>query len=239
MNLPHRRNLAVRNGNGVRPSSGAATLDGRNSPDYPEALEVPALLRPRTGALRLVKLAPMPAPPRPDRRAGAYTSTELLVATALGALVLGAVLSSYVVVSKGLESLANYGQIHGQVRRVLNNFSVDVRAAKAVTSCTTASIAVSVPTAFGSTGSAISNKTVKYWLSGSNLYRSDSSAGETNLLATDIDQLSFSLYDKGGTNTGVLSAAKGIQVNLTLSQDIVSVAQSEPSLSARLDMRNQ
>src|SRR5258706_14454374 len=61
LGAPIGANLTAPNGNGVRPSSGAATLDGRKSLEYPEALEVPELLRPRTGALRLAKSAPVPA----------------------------------------------------------------------------------------------------------------------------------------------------------------------------------
>jgi hypothetical protein len=46
------------------------------------------------------------------------------------------------------------------------------------------------------------------------------------------------LYDKLGSNTVVLSNAKGVQVDIRLRKYVINQVQSEDYLSARLDMRN-
>ena len=67
----------------------------------------------------------------------------------------------------------------------------------------------------------------------------DSKTGQTSLLATNVQQLTFSLYDRLGTNTTVLGNAKGVQVNIHLRKYVLSQIQSEDFLSARLEMRNK
>jgi hypothetical protein len=58
------------------------------------------------------------------------------------------------------------------------------------------------------------------------------------MLATNICQLTFSLYDKLGNGTAVPSSAKGVQVDIKLRKYVLSIIQSEDFLSARYDMRN-
>ena len=166
------------------------------------------------------------------------TSAELVIATGITSMVMAAVLSSSFFVTKGLQSVSYYSQIHGDGRRIVNNFSRDVRAASAVDSFSSSSVALTIPTSFSSSGTVLTNKTVTYWVSANKLFRSDSSVSQTNLVVTNISQLTFSLYDMGGTNTVSLSAAKEVQVDMTLRKFVMNLAKSEFSGSARLAMRN-
>jgi len=97
---------------------------------------------------------------------------------------------------------------------------------------------VVIPTAFSSTGSVVSNKTVSYTLNNGEMWRTDYGTGESRPLAHNIYQLTFSLYDRLGSSTTVLSTAKGVQIQIRLRKSVMSQIQSEDYLSARLDMRN-
>ena len=71
------------------------------------------------------------------------------------------------------------------------------------------------------------------------LFRTDSSTTNTDMLATNIYSLTLALYDHVGSNTTLVSTAKGIQIDIKLRKQVISNIQSEDYLSARVDMRNK
>ena len=161
-----------------------------------------------------------------------------MVAAAIGSLAMAGVVSSYMFAIKGFRAISHYVEIHRDGRRAVDRFSQDMRAVSSVTSFNASNLVVRIPTAYNSSGNVISNKTVTYAMSSGALRRTDSSTGLTKTLATNIYQLTFRLFDKLGTNTTVLSSAKGIQVDIKLRKYVIGSVQSEDYLSARLDMRN-
>ena len=160
--------------------------------------------------------------------------------TAIGAIVITGVLTTYVLCIKQFRAVSNYVEIHRGGRKSVDTFSQDIRGVSSVTTLNKTNLVVVIPTAFNSSGSVISNKTVTYLCNTNNgtLKRTDSGTGTTTVLATNIFDLTFSLYDHLGSNTAVLSSAKGIQVDIKLRKRVMSQIQSEDFLSARLDMRN-
>lgn len=163
----------------------------------------------------------------------------MLIAASIGAFILAAVLSTFIFSVKGFRAIENYATIHADGRLAIDVMARDMRAVSDVTSFTSSSIYTVIPTAFNSSGNVISNKNVRYWGSGGALYRYDSSTGKTTMLATNILSLTFSLYDRIGSNTTTLSVAKGVQLDMKLRKYVQGQTQTEDYLSARLTMRNK
>lgn len=174
------------------------------------------------------------------RDSRASTLAETLIASAIGAFILTGVMTTYIMSVKGFTAISNYQQIHGDGRLAVTYFARDMRGVSSISSFANPSnITVVIPTAFNSSGTVISNKTVSYTTSGGTFSRYDSSTGKTDMLAANINGLTFTLYDNAGNSNGVtVSNAKGIQLDIKLRKTVMSQVQSEDFLSARYDMRN-
>lgn len=173
-----------------------------------------------------------------DRRA--LTLAETMVATAIGAFTLVGAMTTYVVCLRSFAAISNYDRMHGDGRLAVTYFAKDMRAASAITSYPNSSnITVSIPTAFNSSGTVTASKTVSYTTSVGGLHRVDSSVGSSDLLATNINQLTFTLYDLlGNSNNVAIVNAKGVQLDIHLRTTLGSRIQTEDYLSARYNMRN-
>lgn len=173
-----------------------------------------------------------------DRQA--MTLAETMVASAIGAFILVGVMTTYIVCLRSFAAISNYDRMHSDGRLAVTYFAKDMRAVSSITSFPNASnITVSIPTAFNGSGGVISNKTISYTTSGGGLYRLDSSNGNTDMLATNINQLTFTLYNLLGNTNGVATnTAKGVQLDIHLRTSVGSRIQTEDYLSARYDMRN-
>jgi hypothetical protein len=164
---------------------------------------------------------------------------EVLIAGTIGTVIMGAVITTYLVSVRGFTAISNYSEIHADGRRAVDIFSRDMRTLYQITSYGPSNLVCRLPTGFSSSGAVTSYKTITYSINKGALYRSDSSTGKTSMLATNIYQLNFKLYDRIGSNTTVIGTAKGIQLDIKLRKRVVSQIQSEDYLSARLDMRNK
>lgn len=163
-----------------------------------------------------------------------------MIATAIGAFILVGVMTTYILCLRSFAAISNYDKMHGDGRLAVTYFAKDMRAVSSITAFPNSSnITVSIPTAFNSSGGIISNKTVSYTTSGGGFYRLDSSNGNNDMLATNINQLTFTLYDLlGNGNNVTTNTAKGVQLDIHLRTSIGSRIQTEDYLSARYDMRN-
>lgn len=176
-----------------------------------------------------------------SRRAGTagFTLAEMMFGTAIGAIVMAGAMTTYVISLRGFSAISNYAEIHRGGRTAVNWLAKDLCSVYSISSFSTnGPVVVLIPTAYSSSGSVISNKTVTYSVSATCLKRTDSLTGKTSTLATNINQITFTLYDHVGTNTSVLASAKGIQVDIKLRKTVGSRAQTEDFLSARMNMRN-
>ena len=172
-----------------------------------------------------------------DRRG--QTLSEAMIAAAIGVIIMAGITTTYILSLRGFTAVANYNQIHADGRLAVSYFAKDMRSVTNITSFANPSnITVAIP-AFNGSGSVTNTKTVSYTMSAGALYRYDSSTGNTDQLATNINKLTFTLYDlAGNTNSVVPANAKGIQVDIKLRKTVGSQAQTEDYLSARYDMRN-
>jgi len=179
------------------------------------------------------------SPARRLRDSRGQTLSEVLIAAAIGAIIMAGVATTYILSLRGFTAIANYNQIHADGRLAVSYFAKDMRAVTNITSFSNSSNITVVIPAFNGSGSVTNTKTVSYTTSGGALYRYDSSTGNTDMLATNINQLTFTLYDlAGNTNSVAVANAKGIQVDIKLRKSVGSRNQTEDFLSARYDMRN-
>jgi len=148
------------------------------------------------------------------------------------------VLTTFVLSSKQFRAIANYAEIHYGGRKSVDIFSQDFRAVRGITSFATSNVVVVIPTAFDTSGNITSFKLVTYSVATGALWRADSSTGRKTMLTTNIYSAAFALYDHLGSNTVVLTSAKGIQLDIKLRKAVMSQIESEDYLSARLAMRN-
>jgi Tfp pilus assembly protein PilW len=163
---------------------------------------------------------------------------EMMIATAIGVIVMAGVLTTYVLCLKQFTAISNYAEIHRGGRKSVDIFSRDLRAVRGIQSFGTSNMVVVIPTAFGTSGNVTAYKLVTYTVQNGALWRTDSSSSNKVMLTTNIYSFAFSLYDHLGSNTSVVTSAKGIQVDIKLRKTVMSQIQSEDFLSARLDMRN-
>jgi prepilin-type N-terminal cleavage/methylation domain-containing protein len=181
---------------------------------------------------------PNPEPNRYRSPAG-FSLTEVMVAGAIGSIILAGVLTSYILCARYFYAISNYWDIHSDGRYAVERFSNDMRAVYSITSfATNGPLTVVIPTSFSLAGVPTATKSVTYTVSGGALRRTDSTVPGTDVIATNTYRVAFRLYDRVGSNTTVLSTAKGIQVELFLRKFTAGRAQTEDYLSARLDMRN-
>src|SRR2546426_6257573 len=120
------------------------------------------------------------------RRRNGFTMAEVMMGSAIGVIVLAAVLTTYTLCLKQFRAISNYVEIHRGGRKAVDQFSQDVRGVDSVTTCNKTNLVVKIPTAFSSSGSVISNKTVTYMANTNNgtLWRTDSSTGKSAMLTT-------------------------------------------------------
>jgi prepilin-type N-terminal cleavage/methylation domain-containing protein len=176
---------------------------------------------------------------RVSRPSRGFTLVEMMIGLAIATAILMGILSTYILAVKGLTAVSNYAEIHAGGRRSADTIARDMRSVSSVVSFPNPSnIVVAIPTSFDLSGAVTGSKTVTYFMSNGALYRTDSSTGFTDRLATNIYQLTFTLYDRNTNVTSQLNSAKGIQVDIKLRKTVISQIQSEDYLSARWDMRN-
>jgi Tfp pilus assembly protein PilW len=169
-----------------------------------------------------------------------FTLVELMMAGAIGMIILAGILTAYIMSARSFRAIANYWEIHSDGRHAIDRFATDMRGVSAITQFgTNGPLVVRIPVSFNWYGSAISNKTVTYTYSGQALYRSDTSTGSTAMIATNVYKVDFRLFDKLNQPTTLTSVAKGIRVELFLRKYTAGVLQSEDYLSASFAMRNK
>ncbi len=154
-------------------------------------------------------------------------------------MVLAGVLSTYLHLTRSFFAISNYTQIHADGRTAVDWFAKDMRCASGITSYSAANLTVVIPTNFNATGRILGYKTVSYTYANGAYRRYDSSTGSTSLLATNVFQLTYTLYDHVGNPTALTNNAKSLQVDVKLRKYINNQTQTEEYLSGRYDLRNK
>jgi len=167
-----------------------------------------------------------------------FTLVEILFAMGISAFILAGVMTSYVFTVKGFRSLSNYNEIEADGRRALDWFARDLRAGMAIASCTSNQLIAVLPTTVGPDGQVTTSNQVSYVYQSGSLNRIHAGTGQTTLLAENVTQLTFSLYDVAGNVTTQTSHAASVQIHAVLQKNVQGKNQTTDFLSARLRMRN-
>ncbi|GEM_PF-1168112 len=169
----------------------------------------------------------------------AFTLTELLIGSAIGIVLAGAIMTTFSITTRNFKAAANYGQIHREGRWAVDIFAKEFRSATAITNATTNSITLLVPTGFDAQGEPTGTMNVRFYQSGTNFFRQVVSTGANSTLCSNVSTVTFKMYNRLGQLTTLTSSSKGCQMDIKLRKTVASTAQTEDFLSARLTLRNK
>lgn len=174
-----------------------------------------------------------------------FTLVELLVGMTLGLIVMAAVISCFVFLSRNLTRLQIQQKFDAQGRRALLYFAQDVRMASSISSPTATSITLVLPTSSGST----TNVLYAYDASTGTLSRTPgfTGIGTNPPLLTNLTSFAFNYYDVYGYPYASLAfytvGIKQISVNFTAqssaSWNLTQQAFNYQVNSARVILRNK
>src|SRR2546421_564397 len=166
------------------------------------------------------------------RRTGAMTLVEMLVAVAVGSLVLLVMGMVFVTSSFNFAAMGNYMVMDRASRNALDKMTQDIRNSADLTNFTSSRLI------FNYSGST--NLIYNYDQASGKLTSWKTGDAQTNVLLTGISNLVFTLYDNvplsGGTNatTTVVTQGKGIAVSWKGSQTTLSRRTSEDMQQAMI-----
>jgi len=173
------------------------------------------------------------------RHTAGFTITELLIAVAILFILMTGIMTTYVFSIWGFQSTANYVQLHQDGRTAVNQFlqDKDMRGVYSLVSfATNGPVVVQVATNFNSGTFMLNTVTYTFNSSGHTFSRQDRSG--STLLATNVNNAIFTIYDLNFNQTNNPNVAKSIQLDLTMSNSVVKWPETEDYLSARTVMRN-
>jgi len=162
------------------------------------------------------------------------TLVELMVAIAVGSVILGVTVIASMTTALWFAALVNYVDMDAKSRNALDQMSLKIRQAGALTEFSPTHLKF---TALGQTNSFLvydwdaATGSLTEWKTGDTT---------TNTLLTDCDQLAFSLYNSSLTATTNLSQSKGLSVNWKCSRTIRGrKSTTEDMQQAVIVMRNK
>ena len=158
------------------------------------------------------------------------TLVELMVAVAVGSLVIGLIAVASMTASLWFGSLANYVDMDAKSRNALDQMSLNIRQAGALTAFSSTRLQFAVP---GQT-----NASLVYDWDAATGSLTEWKSGGTNTLLTGCEQLAFSLYDASFAATTNFSQAKGLSVNWNCSRTVLGRKNTEEMQQALIVIRN-
>ena len=160
------------------------------------------------------------------------TLVEMMLAIAVGTLILAVIATASMTSSLWFASLANYVDMDAKSRNALDQMSLKIRQAGALTEFS--------PTRLKFVSPSQTNSFLVYdWDAASgSLMEWSTSDSTTNTLLTGCNQLSFSLYNASLAPTTNFSQCKGLSVNWKCSRTTVGRTTTEDMQQALIVLRN-
>lgn len=176
-------------------------------------------------------LAASPLPAHSKALRG-MTLVEMMLAIAVGTLILAVIATASMTSSLWFASLANYVDMDAKSRNALDQMSLKIRQAGALTEFS--------PTRLKFVSPSQTNSFLVYdWDAASgSLMEWSTSDSTTNTLLTGCNQLSFSLYNASLAPTTNFSQCKGLSVNWKCSRTTVGRTTTEDMQQALIVLRN-
>ncbi|MBA3849744.1 MAG: hypothetical protein C0502_07080 [Opitutus sp.] len=171
--------------------------------------------------------------PRPPRRAArGLTIVEVLVSTSLLGLLMTAVLSSFVFLVQGEQSLSNYNSMNADARELLELLSRDAKSATAVTNFTSTSLTLTVPV---DTAGGTQQVTYEFDPATDSCVRE--AAGAERTLVRNVTAFSFRYLNGNNAVTASLTELKQVQLSLRIVRRASFTSTSQHVLSAQYTLR--
>ncbi|MBI5382381.1 MAG: prepilin-type N-terminal cleavage/methylation domain-containing protein [Opitutae bacterium] len=181
----------------------------------------------------------------PSKRSDAphgFTLVEVLIALAIGSMVLAGTLSAFLMIGRTSVSVANYSTAEAQIRRSIETLSEDLRASSNILTNNSSSITLTVPDSYAAYG----NKVTYAYDNASKCLRQLFYDPATNalvqqfILVRDVDSLAFNRFSRLDTATTSDSETKRIQLTLAVRRKEQTVAAATNSIvSASFILRNK
>lgn len=173
-----------------------------------------------------------------NRTVQAYSLVEMIVAVAVGCMVLAGVLFLYLFSITSFASMANYTDLNSKSRFASDIITRDIRCALSVANATPSQLSLDEPN--GTTTYTYDNNagTLNRWCN-----------GETQLLLSGVDSLSFALFQRPATNNvapfeqyspATPATAKLVSFQWSCSRQVRALQSDSESLEAALvEIRNK
>lgn len=166
-----------------------------------------------------------------------FTLVEMMVGVSIGCLLLAALATLYLFSLRSFAAMANYSDLNEKSRYASDIISRDIRSSPKVISATPNQLVLDEP------GGTTTNT---YDINAGTLTRSVQN-GETRILLSGIDSLSFTLYERPDVGAGyevfplaTTSSAKLIGFQWSCSRKLMGAQNNSESLEAAIvEMRNQ
>jgi type II secretory pathway component PulJ len=165
-------------------------------------------------------------------RAG-FSLVELLISLTLIMLLTLALLTSYLFIARGDQSLQNYGEMNAQARKLLEQLGADLRAATDVANFTESNLTLILPTSPAAT--AMQDVTWDFDSVDGTVTRQDDSG--TSTLARDVHTFGFYYANGNNVQTTSLVEVKQVQLSLRMLRLVALSVTSEYVISAQFTMR--
>jgi len=181
---------------------------------------------------------------RPDQRG--FTLVEMMVGATIGAFVLAAILSTFLMLGRNGYNAANYSMMEAEARRALETFSEEARMASDLTWNSSTSVTLTV---YASTGTYLVTYAYDSSTSGAtaqSFYRqagAASGAGAKTVLVRNVTEFAYRRYKVvNGVDYAASNDIETKQIQITLRSvrtGITTVATTNAVLSARVVLRNK
>lgn len=187
-------------------------------------------------------------PSRRRTRTRAFTLSEMMIGSAIGAFVLTGVMTAFLMLGRSGMSVANYSMSESELRRAVDDFSQDVRMASNITWNSATSITLTVPGNYTNFNqqvtyaydSGTSGNTAKCFYRTPS--RSDAPAGSAGTLiyVRNVSSCTFARYNRLDHTATTDAETKRIQLTLNVQRTGVTLVASNTSLvSASFILRNK
>ncbi len=164
-----------------------------------------------------------------------FSLVELMISLTLIMILTLALLTSFTFIARGDQSLANYGEMNAQARKLLERIGQDLRTATDVTNFTATSLTITVPT---NTAGTTSQDVIWSYDSVSRTVSRHDTTGTTQY-AKDVEIFSFFYFNSANPSveTTSLVEVKQVQLRLRMLRLVASSITSEYVISSQFTMR--
>lgn len=160
------------------------------------------------------------------------TLIEVLMSTSLLGLLMTAVLSSFVFLVQGEQSLANYNSMNADARELLELLSRDAKSATDVTNFTATSLTLTVPV---NTSGGTQDVTYEFDAATDTCVRE--AGGTERTLVRNVSGFTFRYLNSNNAVTTSLAELKQVQLSLRIVRRVSFTSNSQYVISAQYTLR--